>query len=102
MRLHRAGIAWLVLLPSIATAGTLYGKLELPQVTERPPPATRGFLDRSENPLAPLRPLAVTQQMVIVVEGDEKPASPGQVNWELVGESFSRPVIAVPAGAEVV
>src|SRR5205085_5303955 len=28
--------------------------------------------------------------------------APAQVNWDLVGESFARPVIAVPVGAEVV
>ena len=85
-----------------AHAGTLIGKLELPPTPERPPPVTRGFLDRVENPLATVRPYAPTTQMVIVVEGDEKPVSPPQVNWELVGESFSRPIIAAPAGAEVV
>jgi hypothetical protein len=40
--------------------------------------------------------------MVVVLEGDEKPVSPGQVVIELLGESFSRRVVAAPAGAEVV
>jgi hypothetical protein len=97
----------LVVLASLAAvptalAGTVTGKLDLPQAPERPPPATRGFIDRVENPLAPARPVAVTPYMIVTLEGDEKPASPGQVNWDLVGESFARPVIGAPVGAEVV
>jgi hypothetical protein len=92
----------LLLVPSAASAGTLVGKLELPQAPERPPPATRGFLERVENPLAPVQATNVPHQMVIVVEGDEKPATPPQVTWDLLGDSFGRPVIAAPAGAEVV
>jgi hypothetical protein len=102
MRMLRAFVAWVGLVPVSAVAGTLYGKVELPAAPERPPAATKGFLDRVENPLAPVRALDVTRQMVIVVEGEEKPVSPPQINWDLAGESFSRPVIAVPAGAEVV
>ena len=97
-------LLWLVvaLFPAGAHAGTLIGKLDLPAPPERPPSETRGFLDRVENPLAPVHPVNVTQQMVIVVEGDEKSFSPPQVTWNLVGESFSHAVIAAPAGAEVV
>lgn len=91
-----------IALGGAAHAGTLIGKLELPPPPERPAPATRGFLERAENPLATVRPYNPTTQLVIVVEGDEKPVSPPQVNWELVGESFSRPIVAAPAGAEVV
>jgi hypothetical protein len=100
----RACVAWVVLLPFAtgAHAGTLFGKLDLPAVTERPPLATKGFLDRSENALAPVRPINFAQQLVVVLEGEEKPVSPGQVIWELVGESFNRPVAVAPAGAEVV
>jgi hypothetical protein len=88
--------------PSAARAGTLVGKLELPSAPERPAAATKGFLERVENPLAPVQPLNVPKQIVIVVEGDEKPATPPQVSWDLLGNSFARPVIAAPAGAEVV
>jgi hypothetical protein len=105
MRMHRALVAWLglVLVPGIAHAGVLYGKVDLPAaLPERPPPATKGFLDRVENPFAPVKGQNVTQQMVIVLEGQDKSVSPPQINWDLVGESFARPVIAAPAGAEVV
>lgn len=83
-----------------ARAGTLVGHFDVPQLAP-PPPATHGFLDRTENPFTPVRG-DVTRQIVIVLEGDEKPGSPPQVTWDLVGESFARPVIAAPAGAEVV
>jgi hypothetical protein len=98
----RACLAWCFLLPAAAHAGALAGKLELPDPPSRPPLAAKGFLDRVENPLAPVKPLAPTQHMVVVLEGAEKPVSPGQVVIELLGESFSRRVVAAPAGAEVV
>lgn len=85
-----------------AMAGPVSGKLDLPPPPDRPPPATKGFLDRVENPLAPARPVSVTPWMIVVLEGEAKPSSPGQVTWELQGESFARPVIGAPAGAEVV
>ncbi len=104
--MSRATLVWLVL-SSLSTAayagnGTLTGKLELPPAPERPPVEVKGFLDRVENPLAPVRGVAPTHQMVIVALGDEKPVSPPQVVIELLGESFSRKVVAAPAGAEVV
>jgi hypothetical protein len=87
-------------------AGPVTGKLDLPkELPRRDPAATKGFLERVENPLAQPRPVAVTPYMVVVLEqaeGAQKGAAPGQVNWELVGESFSRPVMIAPIGAEVV
>jgi Polysaccharide lyase family 4, domain II len=87
---------------AVARGGTLVGKLDLPQTPSSAPPATRGFLDRKENPFAPVRAIDVAHQVVIVVEGEEKPVSPPQVMWDLVGESFAHPVVAAPAGAEVI
>lgn len=100
-----AFVAWLGLLPFAvqANGGVLYGKIEFPaRLPERAPPTTKAFLDRTENPFLPVRSENVAQQMVIVAEGDAKPTSPPQVTWDLVGESFARPVIAAPIGAEVV
>jgi hypothetical protein len=85
----------------IAAAGTLVGRVDAPAAPERPPVAQRGFLDRIDNPLAPPQNVDARHFMVIVLEGDEKPVAPPAVPWELVGESFARPVIAAPAGAEV-
>jgi hypothetical protein len=62
----------------------------------------KGFLERVENPLAPVKGVSVAQKMVVVVFGDEKPVSPPQVVIELRGDSFSHRVAAAPAGAEVV
>lgn len=84
-----------------AAAGTVTGRLDLPPAPERPPATTRGFLDRVENPLAPVRPVPITPYMVVALEGSEKAVAPGQITWDLVGESFARPVIAAPAGAEI-
>jgi hypothetical protein len=92
----------LLSIPSAVSAGTLVGKLELPQAPERATAGFKGFLERSENPLAPVQPVNVPRQMVVVLEGDEKPATPPQVTWELLGNSFGRAVVAAPAGADVV
>ncbi|HEY5925265.1 MAG TPA: hypothetical protein VIV11_26460 [Kofleriaceae bacterium] len=101
--MFRASWAFVILLPfaAAAHAGSVEGKLELPAVP-RPPLQVKGFLDRVENPLAQVKPVAVAQQMVVVLEGDEKPVSPPQVVIELLGETFSRKVVAAPAGSEVV
>lgn len=88
------------------TAGPVSGKLDLPkELPPREPAATKGFLDRVETPLAQLRPVTVTPHMVVVLEqaeGAQKGTAPAQVIWELVGESFARPVMIAPVGAEVV
>jgi len=101
----RAFLASVVLFLPIATAsaGNVIGKLEVPAgAVERPAPPIKGFLERVENPLAPVKPFSPASQMVVVLEGDEKPVSPPQVVIELQGESFNRRAVAVPAGAEVV
>lgn len=105
MRLSLAFQIWIGVLPlaAQASAGVLYGKIEFPtRLPERAPPVTRAFLDRIENPFLPVRAENLSQHMVVVVEGEAKPSAPPQVTWELVGESFARPVIAVPVGSEVV
>jgi Polysaccharide lyase family 4, domain II len=102
----RALLAWLAVSLFAATAhanGTLTGKVELPSTApERPPPATKGFLDRVENPLAPVKAVPVATRMIVVLTGGDVNMSPPQVVIELLGESFSRRVVAAPAGAEVV
>lgn len=100
--MFRARWVWVVLLAcaTSAHAGTVTGKLELPPAP-RPPLQMKGFLDRVENPLAPVKPPPIALQMVVVLEGSEVPVSPPQVVIELLGESFSRRVVAAPAGAEV-
>ena len=82
-------------------AGGVSGRLELPAPPERPPVTQRGFLDRAENPLTPVRPVNVGPYLAVVLEGEARPQSPGQVAWELGGDSFGKPLIVVPVGAEV-
>jgi hypothetical protein len=94
-------VAIVACLVSTAGAGTLIGRIEIPALPERPPPEVRGFLERIDNPLAPARNVDASKRLVIVLEGDEKAASPPNVTWELVGESFVHPVIAAAAGAEI-
>jgi hypothetical protein len=95
-------LVFVVALPSIAAAGTVVGKVELPATPpDRPPLANKGFLDRVANPLAPLRPVAATPYLVIVLEADDHPATPAQISWDLLGESFVRPVLVAPVGATV-
>jgi hypothetical protein len=84
-----------------AAAGPVTAKLELPAAPARAPIAGKGFLDRIENPRKPVQPVAVTPHLLVVLEGEPKPEGSPQVVWELVGESFARPVIGAPVGAEV-
>lgn len=84
-------------------AGTVAGKLELPPAPERGPVIARGFLDRTENPLADIKRVNLAPYLVVALEGGAGPdTAPAEVIWELAGESFARPVIAVPVGAQVV
>lgn len=93
----------LAVLGGTASANTVTGKLELPAAPDRPPVTQKGFLDRVENPLAPVRGMNVTQHMIVVLEEDgAKVESPAQVSWDLAGESFARPVVGAPIGAEIV
>jgi hypothetical protein len=98
-----ASLVVVVALPGPARAGTVVGKLELPPAPERSPVIARGFIDRVENPLADIKKPSLAPYLIVALEGDARSdAAPAQVNWDLVGESFARPVIAVPVGAEVV
>ncbi|MEO8699286.1 MAG: hypothetical protein ABI867_04555 [Kofleriaceae bacterium] len=90
----------LVATPAAATPVT--GKLELPPAPERPAVITKGFIDRVENPKKNVQGMNVAPQLLVVLEGEPKTESTAQVTWELVGESFGKPVIGVPAGAEIV
>jgi hypothetical protein len=92
----------ILLFATAAHAGTVIGKLDLPAAPPRPRAEMKGFLDRAENPLAPVKPMVLTHHMVVVLEGQEKPVSPPQVVIELLGETFAKKVVAAAAGSEVV
>src|SRR5436309_15964776 len=91
-----AVVATSVALGAPARAATVIGRLELPPPPERAPVIARGFVDRVENPLADIKKPNLAPYLVVTLENDQKSdAAPAQVNWDLVGESFARPVIAV-------
>lgn len=97
------GVLSIAALAGPVQAGTVVGKLELPPPPERGPVIARGFVDRIENPLADIKKPSVAPYLVVALEGEARSdAAPAQVDWDVVGESFVRPVVAVPVGAEVV
>jgi hypothetical protein len=82
-------------------AGGVAGRLELVP-PDRPPVVQRGFLDRVENQLAPVRKLNTGPYLAVVLEGEAgKAPTPGQAQWELGGESFGKPLLVVPVGTEI-
>jgi hypothetical protein len=103
LRVSVLAFAVVGVLAEAAMAGTVHGKIELPPAPDRPAAATKGFLDRVENPLAPVKPVNVASQIILVLEQEGgKVESPAAVNWDLAGESFAKSVVAAPVGAEVV
>ncbi len=101
--MHRLVISVFLAMTTAAHANPVHGKLELPAAPERPLPSVRGFVDRVENPKKPIQTPSIAPYLLVVLESDAtKPDSPGQVKWELAGDSFLKPVIGVPIGAQVV
>lgn len=95
-----AALAWLA---APAHAGTVSGSIKQPAGgAGKPPVRSKGFLDRRENPLVGARPLNPMPYLVVVLDGEglELPTPPS-VNWELPGESFTRPLLPILAGGEV-
>ena len=80
------------------------GSVALPPPPERPAPVVRGFVDRVENPKKPIQPVNVGPYLLIVLDPEkaEGTGTPGQVKWELVGDSFGQPVLGAMIGAQVV
>jgi hypothetical protein len=80
------------------------GRLELPPAPERGPVVAKGFVDRIDNPLAEIRKPNLAPYLVVALEPQStgRETAPAQVSWDVVGESFARPVVGVPVGAEVV
>ena len=88
-----------------ADAGPLEGKLVLPPGgAPRPPVRSRGFLDPIDNPHLPVRAADPFPHMAVVLDGGTPvpPAVPAvQVAWDVLGDSFARPLIVVRIGTEV-
>lgn len=90
---------------SIAAAGSVAGKIELPPGELETPSLGRAFLPRLENPHAPVRTVDPRPSMVVVLEpaaGVELPPPKATtVTWELLGDSFARPLMAARLGSPV-
>ena len=88
-----------------ADAGPVEGKLVLPPAgVPRPAARSRGFLEPVENPHLPVKAHDPFPSMAIVLEGGAPvpPAVPAtQVTWDLLGDSFARPLVAVRIGSEL-
>jgi hypothetical protein len=101
---HLARVACVLVIASgSALAGDVSGKIDLPpQGPARPPLELRGFLDRKENATLAPKPFDPNPYLIVVLVPATPPeSSPTGTSWDLVGESFARPVIPVRAGAEV-
>lgn len=89
----------------VALAGTVTGRLDFPPQDKREPSTTRGYLDAVDNAILPLPAASPAPEMVVVLESAAPDADATQalprVVYELRGESFSRPVIAVQKGQEI-
>ncbi|MEZ4363900.1 MAG: hypothetical protein R3B48_27240 [Kofleriaceae bacterium] len=89
--------------PARAAAGTVTGRLDLPPAEKREASSARGYLDAVDNAILPVQAFSPTPFMIVALEGAAAgdAAPPPQANYELRGESFARPVIAVVRGQEV-
>jgi hypothetical protein len=87
-----------------ATAGTVTGRIELPAPEKREASSTRGYLDPIDNAILPVQLFNPTPFMLVVLEAQQPidVEAPPQASYELRGESFSKPVIGVVKGQEVV
>jgi hypothetical protein len=88
-----------------AIAGTVTGKvaIDATRFGSRPAPPNQGFLGRIENPLAPIKPFDPLPYMIVVLEGpgEGEPNQPKLVRYDIVGESFERPVTAVLLNTDI-
>lgn len=91
-------------LPGLALAGTVTGKLDLPAAEKREPSGVRGYLEPVDNAIIPVQPFNPSPFMLVVLEAQQPidVAAPPLATYELRGESFSKPVIGVVKGQEVV
>ncbi len=94
----------LLAVPTVASAGVVSGKVELPAPPARPAAAPQGYLARTANPYLPPLDVDPTPYMVVVLTGGPvgEARSPAEVVWELRGDSFAQPLLPVKAGTTVV
>lgn len=106
----RAGVSFVALfavgtLTAAADAGVVAGKLERPPGTTELPARGKAFLPRLENPHAPLETVDPLPAMVVVLEPAPgtivPPTKPATVLWDLLGDSFARPLVAARLGQPI-
>ncbi len=99
-----AAMSSLVLLAGApALAGDVTGRVELPPAEKRVASQTRGYLDAVDNAILPVQSFNPTPYLLVVLEAQQPidVTAPPQAHYELRGESFARPVLAVVKGQEV-
>ncbi len=107
LALATAGLTFAALAaaPSIAVAGSVAGSIELPPGDAAFPSLGRAFLPRLENPHAPLRTVDPRPSMVVVLEPaaglELPPPKTTTVTWELLGDSFARPLMVARLGSPI-
>ena len=101
-RRHLARLACgLVIAAAPAAMADVTGKLELPPAAT-PPLVYKGFLDRVDNPILPVRAFDPTPFLVVVLVPATPPAAANSTaSWDLLGESFAKPLLVVRTGTEV-
>ena len=97
-------LAMLVAIAAPAAAGTVIGRVEMPPAEKREPSAVRGYLEPADNAILPVLPFNPAPFMLVALEAQQPidVAAPPQASYELRGESFSKPVLGVVKGQEVV
>jgi hypothetical protein len=99
-------VAVVLAMAAPAAAGTVSGTLELPPgMPERPPVRGKAFVDRTPNPLTPVRAVDPLPLLIVALEPapttQYAPPAPAAVMWDLLGESFARKILPVRIGGEV-
>lgn len=88
-----------------AAGGVVAGKLERPPGGAADAPVrSRAFLPRLENPHAPVEAIDPVPAMVVVLEpaaGTELPPPKATVTYDLLGDSFARPLFAARVGQQI-
>ena len=85
----------------VAVAGSVSGQVKIEtDKLGKPAKTNRGFIDRIENPLKPVRAFNPRPYLIVVLTGGEvaeEHATPPKeaIRWPLVGESFQIPLLPI-------
>jgi len=84
-------------------AGELTGTIDLLVKPDGPAPRSRGFLKPGENATLPVKPYDPKPYLVVVAvpRSPGTAPSPTTTTWDVVGDSFGKPLLPVRLGAEV-